>query len=413
MRRVVVTGLGAVTPLGKDVASTWRALVAGGSGIDFVTSFDTSSFPNAIAGEVRDFRAEDFMPARSARRMDRSSQFGIVAALEALRDAGLESETPLGPAAGVVFGSSIGGYHVLEAQSAVFDESGPRRMSPFALTGLLTDSTSGHIAILTGAMGPNMAILSASASGATAIGEAAEMVKRGDAEIVIAGACEAPITPLLYASFAAMRGLATFDELPADACRPFDASRTGFVIAEGSGAMVLESQEHATARGARAYAGLAGYGSSNDAFHMVAEEPTGRGLVLAIQTALRKACIDPKAISYVNAHGTASRMNDRVETAAIKQAFGQHAYELAVSSTKSMTGHLMGAAGALEAVISVLALHHRILPPTINYSTPDPDCDLDYVPNQARPAPELTAVLSNSSGLGGHNSALIFRRPEI
>jgi 3-oxoacyl-[acyl-carrier-protein] synthase II len=404
-----VTGLGAVCPVGADVSSIWESILAGRSGIGRLTRFDAPEFEGAVAGEVRDFDPGRCIPGRMARHMDRSAHFGVAAAIEALGDAGLEAGS-LGAESGVVFGSSLGGQALHESQRAVLRDHGPRRVSPFMLPNVLPDTTSGYVAILTGAAGPNMAILSASATGASAIGEAAEIIRRGDAEVMIAGAAEAPLTPVLYSGFAAMRTLAVAGDDPARSCRPFDLNRTGFVAAEGAGAMVLESGEHALARGARVYAELAGYGSGNDAFDMVASEPSGRGAIVAMSAALRKSGLAPEEVAYVNAHGTASRMNDRVETLAIKAVFGEHAYGLAVSSTKSMTGHLMGAAGALEAVISVLALRHGILPPTISYETPDPECDLDYVPNEARPAPGLDAVLSHSVGLGGHNASLVFRR---
>jgi 3-oxoacyl-[acyl-carrier-protein] synthase II len=405
-----VTGLGAVTPIGSDVSTTWESILAGRSGIGRLSRFEHPEPEGAMAGEVRDFQFTKRLPAKMVRHADRSVQYGAAAALEALDDAGLQAETGLGRRAGVVFGSSLGGHVLLESLSAVLRKLGPRRVSPFMLPNILPDAASGYIAILTGATGPNMAILSASATGACAIGEAAEIIRRGDADVMIAGAAEAPLTPVLYAGFAAMRTLAVAAEDPARACRPFDLDRTGFVVAEGSAAVVLESKESAEARGARVYAALAGYGSGNDAFDIVASEPTGRGAAIAMSAALRKAGIAPEQVAYVNAHGTASRMNDRVETAAIKKVFGGHAYRLAVSSTKSMTGHLMGAAGALEAVISVLSLFHGVLPPTINYETMDPDCDLDYVPNQARAVAGIVAVLSHSVGLGGHNASLVFRR---
>ncbi len=315
--------------------------------------------------------------------MDRYAQFGATAALEAIRDAGLSLEGPLGPSTGVVFGAGSGGYILVEEQSRILRESGPRRVSPFFLTNMLPDAVSGHIAILTGAMGPNMAVVAACATGAAAIGEAAEIIRRGDADLMIAGGAEAPINELMYAAFHAMRAIASVDDVAAS-CRPFDRRRNGFVVAEGSGALILESLEHAQARGARIHAELAGYGCSNDAFDMVASEESGRGPVLAIEMALRKAGIAPEAIGYINAHGTGTPLNDKVETTAIKRVFGDHAYKLAVSSTKSMTGHMMGAAGAVEALISVLALQDQVLPPTVNYLEPDPDCDLDYVPNKAR-----------------------------
>ena len=409
-RRVVVTGLGAVTPLGNDVPSTWQALLAGRSGIAPITRFDASLFDGGIAGEVKGFSAEGLFSPKELRHTDRSVQFAVAAALEALRDANVDFEGGLGAEAGVVFGAGAGGYTLLDEAYRNFDMQGPRRISPFFLTNILVDAASGHIAILTGAMGPNMAVVSACATGAGAIGEAAEIIRRGDADLMIAGGAEAPLTPLLYASFAALRATASPGNDPASACKPFDRRRDGFVVAEGAGAVILESYEHAQARGAAAYAELAGYGSSNDAFDMVASEETGRGPIIAAEMALRKAKIDRHLVGYVNAHGTGTPMNDRVETLALKQIFGKHAYRLAISSTKSMTGHMMGAAGAVEAIFTILALRHQVLPPTMHYQEPDPDCDLDYVPNAARPVEGVEAALSSSIGLGGQNAALLFRR---
>lgn len=410
MTRVVVTGLGAVTPVGNDLQATWQSLLAGRSGIGNVTLFDTSAYEYAIAGEVRDFLPDPAMPAKDLRHIDRYSQFAVNAALEALRDSGLDFERGLGERAGVVFGSGAGGYTLLEEQTRILLEKGARRVSPFFLSNILPDAASGYIAIHSGAMGPNMAVISACATGAGSIGEASEVIKRGDADIMIAGGSEAPLTPNLYAGFNALRAIASPGDDVASACKPFDKRRDGFVVGEGAGALVLESWEHAQARGARVYAELSGYGSSNDAFDMVASDDQGRGAVLAIEMALRKFGLDARQIGYVNAHGTATPMNDRTETMALKKVFGEHAYNFAVSSTKSMTGHMMGAAGAVEAIFSVLALAEQVLPPTINYEVPDPDCDLDYVPNVARPVENLTAVLSTSIGLGGHNAALIFSR---
>ncbi len=412
MTRVVVTGVGAISPVGNDAPSTWAALIAGRSGVGRISQFDAAAygFEIDIGAEVKGFQPEAALPPKDARRMDRYAQLGAVAALEAVDDAGLR-ERPLGPKAGVVFGSGSGGYVLLSQQYDIFKEKGARRVSPFFLTNVLPDAVSGHIAILTGAMGPNMAVVSACATGAGAIGEASEIIRRGDAEIMIAGGCEASFSPILYAGFSALRALGTGgSDDPAEACRPFDRRRDGFVVGEGAGALVLEGMEHAHTRGATPYAELIGYGSSNDAFDMVASEESGRGPVLAIEMALRKAGIDPASVGYVNAHGTGTPLNDKVETAALKRVFGDHAYRLAVSSTKSMTGHLMGAAGALEAVVSVLALRDQVLPPTINYGEPDPDCDLDYVPNVARRVRGLDVALSMSIGLGGHNAALLFRR---
>lgn len=388
----------------------WAALLAGTSGVRPLSRFEVSDFKGAVSGEVQDFSPAAYLPAKILRVMDLSSQYACVAALEAVRDAGFDAEHDFGEETGVIFGSSFGGPMTLDAQSRIFAERGVRKVSPFTLANILSDSSSGYIAMLTGAMGPNMAALSASSSGATAIGHAGEIIRRGDAEVMIAGASEAPLTPFLFAGFRSMHAMAVAGENPGAACRPFDLHRNGFVVAEGSGAMVLESLEHAQARGAHIYAELAGYASTNDAFDMIAIEPSGQGSARAMAGALTKAALEPEAIGYINAHGTASRMNDQTESLAIKTAFGSHAYDLAVSSTKSMTGHLMGAAGALEAVISVLALRDQTLPPTINYEAPDPECDLDYVPNVSRQAPELSAVLSHSVGLGGHNASLIFRR---
>jgi 3-oxoacyl-[acyl-carrier-protein] synthase II len=410
MTRVVVTGIGAVSPLGGDAPTTWQALLAGRSGIRNVTLFDTSAYDYAIAGEVRDFVPHAAIPVKDLRHVDRYSQFAINAALEAMDDSGLEYGRGLGERAGVVFGSGAGGYGLLEEQTRVLEEKGHRRVSPFFLTNILPDAASGYIAIMTGSMGPNMAVVSACATGAGSIGEAGEIIRRGDADIMIAGGAEAPIVPSLYAGFNALRAIASPGDDPATACKPFDNRRDGFVVGEGAGAVVLESWEHAQARGARVYAELTGYGSSNDAFDMVASDDQGRGAVLAIEMALRKSKLNPTSVGYVNAHGTGTPMNDRVETMALKRVFAKHAYRFAVSSTKSMTGHMMGAAGAAEAIFSILALHEQVLPPTMHYEVPDPECDLDYVPNASRPVSGLEAVLSMSIGLGGHNATLIFSR---
>ncbi|MGE0058715.1 MAG: beta-ketoacyl-ACP synthase II [Dehalococcoidia bacterium] len=413
--RIFVTGVGAVTPVGNSAPDTWNALIEGRSGIGWLTQFDAHLFPQAIAGEVKDFQPDAVLPAKELRYMDRYVQLASVSALEALADAGIDASGGLGPRAGVVFSAGSGGYHVLEEQWGILETRGPRRVSPFFLTHILPDAASGQIAILTGAMGPNMAVVAACATGTSSVGEAWEIIRRGDADMMIAGGAEAPLIEVLYSSFNALRAIATVkDEDPAAASCPFDARRDGFVIAEGAGCLILESEEHARARGAEVYAELIGYGSSNDAFDMVASEESGRGPVLAVEMALRKAAVapgfDPTQIGYVNAHGTSTPMNDRVETVALKRVFGDHARTFAVSSIKGATGHMMGAAGAVEAVVSTLALRHETLPPTLHYRVPDPECDLDYVPNTARQAPGLQAVLSTSVGLGGHNSALILRR---
>jgi beta-ketoacyl-acyl-carrier-protein synthase II len=407
-RRVVVTGLGAVTPVGNDVPSTWEALLAGRSGIGRLTLLDASKYEVDVGAEVKGFEPRGVSP-KEARRMDRYAQFGVAAALEAVDDAGLAKELPLDESAGVVFGCGAGGYTLVEEQSRILRESGPRRVSPFLLTNMIPDAVSGNIAILTGAMGPNMAVVAACATGTAAIGEATEVIRRGDAALMIAGGAEAPITEILYAAFSAMRAIGISEPIE-ESCRPFDARRNGFVVGEGAGALVLESLEHALSRGARIYAEVEGYGSSNDAFDMVASEESGRGPALAMGMALRKAALAPELVGYINAHGTGTPLNDRVETVAVKRVFGEHARALAISSTKSMTGHMMGAAGAAEAVFTVLALEHQALPPTMHYAQPDPDCDLDYVPNKARPVSGLDYAMSSSIGLGGHNAALIFRR---
>lgn len=411
MTRVVVTGLGAVTPLGNDLPSTWQSILAGRSGIDRITAFDASGWESAIAGEVKGWAPEKHLPAKEARYMDRNVQFACTAALEAVADAGIEIGDGLGPRAGVVIGSGAGGHILIEEGYSTMREKGPRRISPFFLTNFLPDASTGHVAILTGAMGPNMAVISACATGAGAIGEAAEIIKRGDADVMIAGGTEAPLTVTLYAAFNALRAVASPGDDPSKACKPFDGRRDGFIVAEGAAVVVLESFEHAHARGARVYAELSGYGSSNDAYDMVASEETGRGAILAMETALRKSGLEREQIGYVNAHGTGTPMNDRVETMALKRVFGEHAYRLAVSSTKAMTGHMMGAAGAIEAIFSVLALHEQVQPPTMHYEVPDPDCDLDYVPNEARNV-DIRFALKNSFGLGGQNACLVLGRWE-
>jgi beta-ketoacyl-acyl-carrier-protein synthase II len=408
---VVVTGLGAVTPLGNDVASTWENLLRGRSGIAPITLFDASPFEVQIAGEVKDFRPEEWIAPKEVRRMDRSAQMGVAAALQAVRDSCLSIEKTGSDRVGVIFGSGAGGYGLLLEQQKILEEKGHRRVSPFLISHILPDAASGHIAIELGATGPNMGVISACATGAGATGEAWETIRRGDADAMIAGGCEAPLVPVLWAGFHALRALADDKEDPARACKPFDRRREGFVVGEGAAALVLESLEQAQARGARIYAEVVGYGSSNDAFDMVASHESGRGPILCMEMALRKSGLPREEVDYVNAHGTGTPLNDRVETLAVKQVFGEHAYRLAVSSTKSMTGHLMGAAGALEALISVLAVRDQVLPPTINYQERDPDCDLDYVPNEARRA-RVRVAMSNSVGLGGHNATVMFKEFE-
>ena len=407
MRRVAVTGLGAVTPLGNDAPSTWRAALAGESGIDWIRSFDASEAPVRIAAEVKDFDATQVASAKEVRKLERNVLLALGAAREAMGDAGLNGFDP--KRVGVVFGTAIGGVNGLLEQEEVRRERGPERVSPNFLPNVLVDSASGQLAISLGIKGPNYAVVSACATGSHAIGEAAELIKRGDADSMLAGGGEACLNPLILAGFTAMRGLAVENEDPPRASRPFDATRAGFVMGEGACVFVLEELEAAQARGARVYAEVLGYGASNDAHHMAQPEPEATGVADMMRAALRRADIEPERVGYINAHGTSTPLGDLAETKAIKDVFGAHAYNLAVSSTKSMMGHTFGAAGAIEAMMCVLALHEGVIPPTINYRHPDPDCDLDYVPNEAREA-KIVVALSNAMGLGGHNGCVLLGR---
>lgn len=409
MRRVVVTGLGAVTPVGNDVPTMWQALLAGQSGIRTITRFDASELPIRIAGEVQDFTLNTAVDVREARRMSLYVQYALNAVLEAVQDARLDMNRVDREQVGVVFGTGAGGLDLIFEQQKTYIERGHRRVAPTLIANMVSDAASGHIAIQLGAKGPNMAILAACSTGGHNIGEGHEIVRRGDAEVVIAGSSEAPIHPTIMASFTNMRGLDNDAEYPEKACKPFDMRRNGFILSEGAGAVVLESLDHALARNAPIIAEVIGHGSSNDAVDMVAADKDGHGAARAMRMALRKADIDPTAVTYINAHGTGTPLNDRSETLAIKTTFGTHAHQLAISSTKSMLGHMMGAAGAVEAIICTLAIRDGQIPPTINLSQPDPDCDLDYVPNVMREAP-IRVALSNSIGLGGHNSALLLQR---
>lgn len=410
-RRVVVTGMGTVCPLGNNWRDTWQAMVDGRSGVGHLTQFDTSQFEVRIGAEVRDFRPEEAIPTKELRRMDKNGQFAVVSALEAVADSGLTIDESNRDDVGVIFGSAGGGYGLLLEQNEIFLKSGYRRVSPFLISNMLPDAASGHVAIATGACGPNMAIASACSTGTGAIGEAWETIRRGDAEAMIAGGTDNPLLPVLLAGFHALRALANDDAHPERACKPFDANRDGFVVGQGAAALVLESLDAARARGAEIYAEVIGYATSNDAYDMVASLDTGRGSAMAMTRAIRKAGIAPEEIGYINPHGTGTPLNDRAETAAIKSAFGAHAHKIGISSTKSMHGHLMGGAGALEAIAAVQAARTGILPPTLNYETPDPDCDLDYIPNESRQT-DVRVTLSNSVGLGGHNACVIFRRYE-
>ncbi len=410
IRRVCITGVGAVTPLGNDVESTWEAALEGRSGVDFVRSFDTSEYPVHIAAEVKHFEPDGLLPPKEMKRIDRNVQFALVAAKEALDDAGGPNGYPP-ERVGVVLGSGIGGLHELLRQYDVLKERGPSRVSPTFLPNVLPDSASGQVAIALGLRGPNYAVVSACATGSHAIGEGAELVRYGLADAVLAGGTEACIHPLFFAGFCSMRGLVHEDEDPSRASRPFDATRAGFVMGEGAGLVMLEELEHARARGATIYAEVLGYGASNDAYHMAAPDPDSVGVAEMMRAALDRARIDPRRVGYINAHGTSTPLGDAAETKAIKDVFGRHAYDIAVSSTKSTMGHLLGAAGAVEAIMSALAIHRRVIPPTINYRNPDPTCDLDYVPNEAREA-EIDVALSNAMGLGGHNGCVLLGRVE-
>jgi beta-ketoacyl-acyl-carrier-protein synthase II len=404
MRRVAVTGLGAVTPIGNDARSTWRAAVAGESGIDWIRSFDASEFPVRVAAEVKDFDPSQVASPKEVRKLERNVLLSLGAAREAMGDAGLNGFDPM--RVGVVFGTAIGGVNGILEQEDVRRERGPDRVSPNFLPNVLVDSASGQLAISLGVKGPNYAIVSACATGSHAVGEAAELIKRGDADAVLAGGAEACMHPLILAGFTAMRGLAVENEDPPRASRPFDATRAGFVMGEGACVLVLEELGAARARGATVYAEVLGYGASNDAHHMAQPEPEAIGVAEMMRVALRRADVEPERVGYINAHGTSTPLGDLAETKAIKDVFGPHAYELAVSSTKSVMGHTFGAAGAIEAMMCVLAVHEGVIPPTINYLHPDPDCDLDYVPNEARKA-SIDVALSNAMGLGGHNGCVL------
>jgi 3-oxoacyl-[acyl-carrier-protein] synthase II len=407
VRQVVVTGLGAVTPIGNDAPSTWKAALAGESGIDWIRSFDADAFPVRIAAEVKDFDPSGVASPKEVRKLDRNVLLALAAAKEAVGDAGLDGFDPT--RVGIVLGSAIGGFLGIMEQGEVLRERGHDRVSPNFLPNVLVDSASGQLAISLGIRGPNYAVVSACATGSHAVGEAAELIKRGDADAVLAGGTEACMHPLILAGFCAMRGLVAEEEHPPRASRPFDATRAGFVMGEGACVLVLEELEAARARGAEIYAEVLGYGASNDAHHMAQPDPESVGVVEMMRAALARAGVEPERVGYVNAHGTSTPLGDAAETRAIKDVFGEHAYELAVSSTKSVMGHCFGAAGAIEAMMCVLAVRDGVLPPTMNYENPDPDCDLDYVPNEAREA-QVDVALSNAMGLGGHNGCVLVGR---
>jgi 3-oxoacyl-[acyl-carrier-protein] synthase II len=407
-RRVVVTGLGVVTAVGHNVEAFWAGLLAGQSGVRRVTLFDPSNFACQIGAEVRDWDASLLMDPKEARRNDRYTHFGFVAAKQAFADAGIDMAREDPDRVGVIIGSGIGGMYTYESQLKVLAERGPRKVSPFTIPSLIGNMCSGLFAIEIGARGPNFGLVSACATGTHALGEAAHAIRRGDADVIIAGGSEAAITPFAYASFCAMKAMSTRNDEPQRASRPFDSQRDGFVMGEGSGILVLESLEHAQARGARIYCELAGYAATCDAFHITQPDPEGKGLSMAMKRALASAGATPEDVDYINAHGTSTPYNDKFETLAIKKVFGDHARRIPVSSTKSMTGHLLGAAGGIESVVCVKSIQTQSLAPTINLEEPDPECDLDYIPNEARRA-RVRTVLSNNLGFGGQNAAVVFR----
>jgi len=408
--RVVVTGMGIVTSLGSDLETFWNNLVAGKSGVSRIESFDVSEYPTQIAAEIKDFNPEDYIDRKEARRMDRFVQFAVAAGKMAVQDAGLELGVNVDPErVGVIVGSGIGGLGTWEEQHSILLEKGPKRVSPFFIPMMIANMASGQISMSIGAKGPNTTAVTACATGTHSIGDSFKLIQRGDADAMICGGAEATIRPTGLAGFCSMRAMSTRNDEPEKASRPFDAERDGFVMGEGSGVLVLESLEHAVKRGARIYAEVIGYGMSGDAYHITDPDPDGAARCM--QRALKDAGIEPEAIDYINAHGTSTPVGDRSETLAIKKAFGDHAYKLAVSSTKSMTGHLLGAAGGIESVILALTLKNGVIAPTINLENRDPECDLDYVPNAARKSDVKTA-LSNSFGFGGHNATIVMRKYE-
>lgn len=409
MRRVVVTGMGCISPVGNTVHDTWKSLLEGKSGAGWITQFDASRHKTRFAAEVKGFDGAALFGARDARKMDRFTQFAVAATMEALEQSGLKIDETNRDRVGILIGTGIGGIGTLLEQAEVMRERGPDRVSPFLVPMMISDSAAGMLAIRIGARGPNMAIATACASGNNAIGEAVDIIRRGSADAMIAGASEAALVPVAMAGMNVMTALSTRNEDPQTASRPFDKDRDGFLMGEGAGILIIESLESARARGANILAEISGYGTTDDAHHISAPAENGAGAAISMKLALEDAGLGIEDIDYINAHGTSTQLNDKSETAAIKTVFGEQAYQIPISSTKSMTGHLLGASGAVEATFCVMAMRDEILPPTINYQTPDPECDLDYVPNQARKA-SPKHVMSNSFGFGGHNATLVFSR---
>ena len=410
-RRVVVTGLGLITPLGNTVDATWDALMSGRSGVDYIKKFDVTKFPVRIAAEIKDFDPLQFVEKKEARKMGAFIHYAIAAADEAIKGSGLKVTDENSEQSGVYISSGIGDFWAIEREHEKLLNHGPDRVSPFFIPSAIVNLAAGQVSIRHGLKGPNSATATACAAGSHAIGDSFKIIQRGDADVMVCGGAESAITPMSVAGFAAMRALSTRNDEPQRASRPFDAERDGFVIGEGAGILVLEELEFARKRGAQIYAEIVGYAMTADAFHITQPDDTQQGVIRVMRNALKDAGVGPEAVDYINAHGTSTPYGDKSETMAIKQTFGEHAYKLAVSSTKSMTGHLLGAAGGAEAVFSVLAIRHDRLPPTINYRTPDPECDLDYVPNEPREA-HLQYVLSNGFGFGGTNAAILFKRYE-
>lgn len=406
-KRVVVTGVGAVTPVGNNVETAWNNVLAGVSGVGQLTRLNADEYPAKVAAEVKDFQVEDFIDKKDARKMDRFTHYAVAAAKMAVEDSGLEINDSNSHNIGVWIGSGIGGMETFESQYETFLSRGYRRVSPFFVPMMIPDMATGQVSITLGARGFNSCTVTACATGTNSIGDAFKVIQRGDAIAMVTGGAEAPITKMSVAGFCANTALSTNPD-PSKASRPFDLNRDGFVIGEGAGIVVLEELEHALARGAKIYAEIVGYGATGDAYHITAPAPGGEGGARAMKMAINDAGLNVNEVNYVNAHGTSTDYNDRFETLAIKEVFGEHAYKLAVSSTKSMTGHLLGAAGGVEAIFSVLAIKEGMIPPTINYETPDPECDLDYVPNEARKQ-EVKVAMSNSLGFGGHNATIVFK----
>ncbi|APH05926.1 beta-ketoacyl-ACP synthase II [Bacillus weihaiensis] len=409
-KRVVVTGLGALSPIGNDVETMWQNAINGVSGIGPITRVDASQFPAKVAAELKDFKIEEYMDKKDARKMDRFTQYAVVSSLMAVKDANLEITDENANRIGVWIGSGIGGMETFEQQYKLLLEKGPRRVSPFFVPMLIPDMATGQVSIALGAKGFNSCTVTACATGTNSIGDAYRVIERGEADVMISGGTEAPLTEMSFAGFSANKALSTNPD-PKTASRPFDQDRDGFVMGEGAGILVLEELEHALARGAKIYAEIVGYGATGDAHHITAPAPNGEGGARAMKQAIDGSGLQAEEIDYINAHGTSTPYNDKFETLAIKEVFGEHANKLAISSTKSMTGHLLGAAGGVEAIFSILAIKEGIIPPTINYNTPDPECDLDYVPNESRKQ-DVQVALSNSLGFGGHNATIIFKKYE-